>query len=135
MAHHKNKPDSVEKPLPEGIKGVCYSDAEDRFILINSCMTEIEKRCTEAHELIHHELTPGHKIATYFRVAESIPVLKAERKVEKETALELISEERLKEVLARAEDMRESEIAEELGVTVEVLRLRIELYRWRCKIF
>jgi len=47
----------------------------------------------------------------------------------------LISDRELEEVLARIGDRTEWEIAEELGVTVDILRLRIELYRERHKIF
>jgi len=61
----------------------------------------------------------------HFSVTEAIPVQKAERKVEKETALALISDRELEQALAKVGDQTEWEIAEELGVTMDVLRLRI----------
>lgn len=44
-------------------------------------------------------------------------------------------ERRSKEALAKAGDRTEWDIAEELGVTMDVLRLRIELYRQKHKNF
>jgi Zn-dependent peptidase ImmA (M78 family) len=124
-----------EKRLPSGIEGFYVSDSLDKFIVVDSTLTEIKKNCIITHELIHHQRTPGHQAVAHFSVTEAIPVRKAERKVEKETALALISDKELEKALAKAGDRTEWEIAEELGVTVDVLRLRIELYKQKCKIF
>lgn len=131
----KLKVDIYEKRLPFGIQGFYVSEGLDKFIVVDSNLTEIKKNCVIAHELIHHRKTPGHQAIAYFSVTEAIPTRKAERKVEKETALALISERELEEALAKAGDRTEWEIAEELGVTVDVLRLRIELYKQKRKNF
>jgi hypothetical protein len=46
-----------------------------------------------------------------------------------------LGDRRSEGALAKAGDGTEREIAEELGVTVDALRLRIELYRERHKFF
>jgi hypothetical protein len=70
----------------------------------------------------------------HFSVTEAIPTRKAERKVERETALALISDRQLEQALSKVEDQTEWQIAEDLEVTVDILRLRIELYREKHKI-
>lgn len=53
--------DIYEKCLPYGIEGFYVSDGLDKFIVIDSTLTEIKKNCTITHELIHHQKTPGHQ--------------------------------------------------------------------------
>jgi Zn-dependent peptidase ImmA (M78 family) len=124
-----------EKRLPSGIEGFYVSDGLDKFIVVDSTLTEIKKNCVITHELIHYQKTSGHQAVAHFSVTGAIPTRKAERKVEKETALALISDRELEQALSKAEDQTEWQIAEELGVTVDVLRLRIELYKQKWKIF
>ncbi|MBT9168780.1 MAG: hypothetical protein DDT19_02128 [Syntrophomonadaceae bacterium] len=92
-----------EKHLPSGIEGFYASDGLDKFIVVDSTLTEIKKNSVITHELIHHQRTPGHQAVAHFSVTEAIPVRKAERKVEKETALALISDRELGKALAETE--------------------------------
>lgn len=90
-----------------------HSDFECDLVVITEGMTQAERRCTVAHELIHHErgpCAPGEE--------EREEVI-----VHREAARRLIDIRKLGESLAWASDLEEA--AEELWVDVATLKIRL----------
>lgn len=100
--------------LPDRI----YGATDGRTIYLDNRLTEREMRCVLTHELVH--LDAGH---------ESCQPPSVERDVRLRTAQALVSEAMLKRTLAWTGCPHEA--AEELHVTVPVLRDRIELHHSR----
>lgn len=98
-----------------------YGATNGRTIYLDDRLTEREMRCVLTHELVH--LDAGH---------ETCQPPAVERAVRHRTARALISEAMLDSTLAWTKCPHEA--AEELHVTVPVLRDRLELHHshnWR----
>lgn len=106
--------DVVYARLPIDVKGVC--DFQNKRIVLDVDLLEVEARCTLAHELLHAIRGP----------VPANPVLAAreERQIERQAARGLIPLGALIEALKWSR--RPSEVAEALGVDEDMLGARVD---------
>lgn len=124
------KPKIYEIDLPQKIKGIYDNSNNESIVLINKNMTHSEKICTTIEELIHCKYFPD---ANYCNCNNYYDVEKCrwiECKVKKMVAKTLIPDIVLEtHVLPYLESYSLNEIAEEINVTEEILKLRLEEYK------
>jgi len=126
------EPKVYYRDLPQGIKGVYDGRDNEPIIVINQNLTEIEKKCTLAEELIHHEYYPD---CNYYRCRNyyELTLCNAkEYRVKKKLALKLIPLKVLKKnILPYLDAYPLRVLAEEVDVTEAILTLRLRIYMQR----
>lgn len=129
-----DEPKIIIKNLPDEINGLYLSNGKRAAIYINSNLNNAQKVCAIAHELIHHYYYPDcnfYKCTNYFEICNCNWI---ENKTAKKVTEWLISDivfERL--VLPYLDIYPLSVLAEEINVTEEILKLRLEIYKERIK--
>lgn len=126
-----NEPKVILKDLPDEINGVLLTDDFHSKIYINSNLNNTQKVCAIAHELIHfysYRDCNYYKCKKYFEVCNCNWI---ENKIEKEVAYSLIPEIALESfIIPYLESYSLFELSEEIGVTENLLRLRLEKYNF-----
>lgn len=100
------------RPLPDGLLG--YTDFTARSVVLDTRLTQVERRCTIAHETEHILRGPAHP---RHRARD-------ERAVDDAAARKLIPLEALAEALVWSYD--DHELAEELWVDLATVRARLK---------
>lgn len=116
--------------LPSEIKGLYVRCGDKIRLLLNKDSTQAERRSVLTEELMHYELGhTGDCLGEPTDYAEEIRRSKQEREARLRAADELIPDE----ALARYFDMdlHPSEVAEELWVSEELVRIKVERLRSR----
>ena len=99
--------------LPAGL--LAYTSHSNRTVFLDKRLTQVERRCTIAHELEHFDIpTPRNPVL----------VARLERQIDQRVARLLIPLDRLGDALAWAHSLTEA--AEELWVDEDTLRTRLE---------
>lgn len=128
-----SEPKIYYKQLPKNIKGIYDNNSKDEpIIVINTNQTEIEKRCTLTEELIHHEYYPDCNFYKCKNMFQLLICNWIENKVKNMIADNLISDDLLlNKVLPYLGSYYLSELAEEIDVTENLLKLRLEKYHFK----
>jgi Zn-dependent peptidase ImmA (M78 family) len=129
-----NEPKIILKDMPDGFNGIYLTDKKHTFIYINSSLNRNEKVCTIAHELMHHQFYPDcnfYSCKNYYQLCQCNWI---ENRIDKKTAKWLIPDLVLETlVLPYINIYPLSVLAEDLSVTEELLKLRLEIYKERMK--
>lgn len=115
-----------EAQLPEGEMGRWVPDAAT--ILLAHDLTEVERRCTLVHEMVHYLHGDNPEAPEWFRERQ-------ERDCRRRAADILIPLTLLTEALAWCADEHEGEIAAYLNVDVDTLRDRFRFLSHEEKVF
>lgn len=111
----------TEVVLPERKEGMYFEDKDNRVIFISKNISTARKRTAATHELIHAVL---HTSGSILYCIDPLWRDKFEREAKIYTARILIPIDKLKKLLAM--DYSIYEIAEELSVSEELVRIAIE---------
>lgn len=120
-----NEPESIasilkieisEVPLPRRICGILYNSPDYTEIVLNSSLTQSERRATLAHELGHFFLHPT--------VTFSMLLTDRQRRSKWELQADRFAADLLVDVDKLPEGIAPWELAERLGVPEALLRLR-----------
>ena len=127
-----SEPKIYYKQLPNSIKGLYNNNTKNEpVIIINTNQTEIEKRCTLTEELIHHEFYPDCNFYKCKDIMQLYICNWIENKVKNLLADILIPDEiLLSKIIPYLDSYSMFELAEEIGVTESLLRLRLEKYKF-----
>lgn len=122
-------PKIYETKLPNKIKGIYYKGKNETFILVNKNLKSNEKICTIVEELIHHKYFSNanyYSCKNYYQIEH---INWVEVKVKKLVAELLIPDVVLETFVLPYMDKALKEIAEEINVTEEILKIRLEIYK------
>lgn len=124
------EPKIILKNMPEEINGVCMSDGIKAVIFINKNLNSTQRECAIIHELIHLTDYPDcnfYECKNYYEICRCNWI---ENKVSKKTAKRLISDSILKKLIMPYLDTYPlSVLADEVNVTEEVLKVRLEVFK------
>ncbi|MCL4415255.1 MAG: hypothetical protein M1365_00930 [Actinobacteria bacterium] len=116
--------------MPDSLNAVYLAKDDRAIICINSKLNRTQRECALTHELIHHEYYPEcnfYKCNTYYDICQCNWI---ENRIEEKTARWLISDSILESLVIPYVDVYPlSDIADEVNVTEDLLKLRLEIYK------
>ncbi|MHB9128436.1 MAG: ImmA/IrrE family metallo-endopeptidase [Candidatus Humimicrobiaceae bacterium] len=124
-----NEPQIIIKDMPEEFRGIYLTDGKYSCVYVNAKLDTANRICTIVHELIHHKYYPNcnfYDCKTYFDICQCNWI---ENKINKKVAKILISDEILaRKVFPYIASYSLSELAEEINITEELLKLRLNIF-------
>jgi len=124
-----NEPKIIIKNMPDEFNAVYLSDNNHASIYINSKLNNTKKLCVIMHELIHHYYYPACNFYACNSYHEICQCNWIENRINKKVAKTLITDEILaSKVLPYVASYSLSELAEEINVTEDILKLRLNIF-------
>ncbi len=119
----------ILKDMPDEFNGIYMSDGKNNSIYVNSKLSRAERTYTVMHELMHYYIYQDcdyYSCKSYYEICNCNWI---ENKINKKIVELFIPTELIKSIIPYLESYPISEIAEEINVTENLLRMRLERYK------